>query len=365
MPKNNLKNLLVVTLGILTFIGFFWHVFLFRSDIFKKFDSNYWTNKYNRSQWVVSFSKNPIGDDGLYIYAGYRYMMGDDPSLLNAELPPFGKYLVGLFEISTGFVGIFSVFFSFLFLVLLFFVNKKIFQSSLISMASLAIFSIEPLFYSQIRAPFLDTAYASFLLLGFMLFLNKKYTLSGISFGLFMAIKSPFLIIVVFLSIATWLFFCKQFGIKKMALLVMATILTYVLTYSVSFAHGHGLIYFLKVQKYIIHFYSIGAKAVVGAVFPMIISGRWYTWFSPVQIVSEWNILWAVGLLGSAASIFIWLKQRKDAVLLVFLWLGYYLLFLTFTPVFPRYLLLVIPFMYNLSIWGLSSLIGSKLRFLR
>ncbi len=360
MQKNKLIKILTVVLGFITVVGFFWHVYQYKNDIFKKFDSNYWTKRYNQSQWVVSFSKNPIGDDGLYIYAGYRYIMGDDPSLLNAQLPPFGKYLVGLLEVSTGYIGIFSVVFSFLFLVSIFLLNRKIFQSSVIAMLSIAIFSFEPLFYSQIRAPYLDTAYASFLFFAFLMVLNKKYIISGILLGFFMSIKSPFLIVVVYAAIIVWLIARKNFDFRKILKMVFPTLIVFMLTYSSTFLHGHGLIYFLKVQKYILNFYSIGAKAVIGAVFPMIISGKWYTWFSPVQTVSEWNFLWPIALIGSFVSVYTWFRIRLPAVLLTLIWLMFYFIFLSFTPVFSRYLLLSMPFMYNLTIWSLYVPIRSK-----
>lgn len=401
LPKNISKNKFVkiftLILVIITVGNFFYRVFLYRSDIFKKFDYKYWTYRYTHSQWSTSkclvtdphinpytckwddswYAKHPtilpeyqkisIGDDGLYMYAGAAYIKGQDPTLLNAELPPFGKYLVGIFEIVTGYNGFFSVFFSGLVLILLYLFNKKVFSSSFLAILPVTLFSFDPLFTEQIRAPFLDTLYLSLLLLGFFLLLNKKYLFTGIALGLFMATKSPFLIVVVYSAIIIWLFMQKflssgqkPFSFKNLLLMIIPTIIVYISTYFATFLQGHSLLYLLKVQKYIIHFYSSGAKAVIGAVFPMLFEGNWYTWFSGVQKVAEWSIGWPIVTIGFLAAVGIWFKNKDPKVLFLLLWSGFYLAFLVITPIYARYLLLLLPFLYNLSIWSLSAVIKSR-----
>ncbi len=360
MSRNKLAKILTILFGLVALLNFSWHVYLYRGDIFTKFNSAYWTQRYNESQWVVPNSKNSIGDDGLYIYAGYRYMQGDDPSLLNAELPPLGKYLVGFFEITTGYVGIFSVFFSFFALVLLYIFNRVVFKSSLLAILPVMLFSFEPLFIEQIRAPYLDMVYLCFLLLGFIFFLKKKYILTGIALGAFMAIKSPFLVIVVYGAMFVWLLLARQLSFKKSLAMVLPAAGVFFLSYIAIFSHGHNLLYFFKVQKYIVHFYSSGAKAVLGAVFPMLLNGTWYTWFGPMQKVGEWTYAWSISFVGAVIALVIWFRKSNSAMLFQLLWVVLYLIFLCITPLFARYLLLLLPFLYNLSIWALSVAIKPK-----
>ncbi len=360
MSKNKLAKILTIFLGMITLINFFWHVFLYREDIFTKFNSSYWTKRYLASQWVVPNSKNSIGDDGLYTYAGYRYMRGDDPSLLNAELPPLGKYVVGFFEVTTGYTGIFSLFFSFLSLILFYLFNKLVFKSSLLAILPVVLFSFEPIFIEQIRAPYLDILYLTLFFLGSILFLKKKYVCAGIAFGAFMAVKSPFLIILLYGVLLVWLFLQKQFGARKALVMLLATMGVYTLSYTAVFLHGHTIVYVLKLQKYIVHFYASGAKAVTGAVFPMLLNGSWYTWFSPVQKVYEWQILWPIISISSLLGFVIWLRKKEPFMLFQLLWVGGYVIFLSITPLFARYLLLLLPFLYNLSIWVFSAAIKSK-----
>lgn len=360
MSKNKLLKFLTLFLVILTVGHFIWQIYVYRTDILKKFDAAYWTMRYNQSQWVVPNSKNSVGDDGLYMYAGYRYVKGDDPTLLNAEYPPLGKYIVGLFEVATGYMNIFSLFFGCVVLVLFYILNKQIFKSSLVAMMPVTFFSLEPLFTSQIRAAYLDTLYLTALLLGFIFVLRKKYILAGVAFGAFMSIKAPFLVVVLYGAVILFLWLQKELKIKKASVMIASSLIVFILSYSATFLHGHSIVYFLQVQKYIIHFYSSGAKGVFGAVIPMIFAGNWYTWFGGVQRVGEWSIGWPIVTFGSLVAVGIWFKNKDPKVLFLLLWSGFYLAFLVITPIYARYLLLLLPFLYNLSIWSLSVVIKSR-----
>src|SRR3990167_3285667 len=59
------------------------------------YDPVYWEKRYLESQWVNPMSKHPIGDHGLYTWAGWAYVHGENPILINGETPPLGKYFIG------------------------------------------------------------------------------------------------------------------------------------------------------------------------------------------------------------------------------------------------------------------------------
>lgn len=355
MIKNNSKTILTVLLLLLGFGNFFFQVWLQRQDIFQKFDSTYWTNRYNASQWVTPASKNPIGDDGLYVYVGYALVHGKDPSLINAELPPFGKYLVGIFEIVTGYVGAFSLTMGFFSLVLFFLFSKELLRSSFLASICTIMLSFESLFMEQIRAPFLDTLYLNLFLLASLFFLRKWYLLSAIAIGLFIGVKSPFLGVCLIGCCLCYLFIKKNITTMRILTFTLVPMLVYILSYSRMFFLGHSVLDFLKLQKYILHFYASGAKGVFGAVIPMLVAGKWYTWFGQTLIVQEWTVLWPISFLLGLFGIILVIKERNKypEMLFIILWVLGYLGFLFITPIFPRYLLLLVPFLYNLAIWSL------------
>lgn len=351
---------LLILLIIVNFLG---SILLNKQNIFRKFDYKKWEDKYNKSQWVAPESKNEISDDDLYIFEGYKFVKGHDPSLLSAEVPPLGKYLIGYSEVITGNVGFYGIFFSGLSLILFFILNKLIFRSNLIAIIPVVPFSVELLFREQIGVSLLDVQYLSLLLLTFILFLKKKYLLSGIAVGLFMATKSPFLAILLYVCLFSCLAIKKNLKIKNLILMPIVSFATYTLIHLQLFILGHDFLYFLRVQKYMLHFYQTGVHAAPGTIFPLTLFGYWFTWFNKNGFIKEWNILWPVTFLISIFSVCkaFRAKDVNEGILLIIIWLMLYTAFLVTVPVFPRYLLLTLPFMYNLAVWGILKTIKPRL----
>lgn len=378
---------------------FFWFIFLillinigskiysYRAEYSSKYDPAYWKQRYLKSQWVTTpgcgdldphinpktcvwddtwyanhaklniYKKfESLGDDGLYAYAGWEYIQGKDPSLLNAEMPPFGKYLIGLSILIFNNQNIFALFSIILVLISYFLLNLQVFKNKLIAILPIVLFSFEPLFLTQMRAPFLDLLYLSLLFFTLYFFLRKNFIIFAISLGLMMATKaSSSTFVLVTVTCLSYFFIRKEFKlIKKFLLFQPIVFLTFTLTYFRFFLLGHSFRNFLGVQKWILNFYSTGAKGNLISVWDMIILGKWPTWWNETVKVDEWQIFWPITLLLSIIFILINIKVKKfDENLIFVLWLIIYIIFLSVIPVFPRYLLLALPFMYNLSIWVL------------
>lgn len=340
----------------LVILIFVFSIYSQRENVFRKFDFKKYEDKYNKSQWVVAKSKNQISDEDLYIYAGYKLIHGYDPSLVSAEVPPLGKYLIGFSEQVFGYVGIYGVFFSGLSLILFFILNKMLFKSNILAIIPVLLLSLETLFREQIYASLLDTQYLSLLLLTFIFVLRKNYLLAGISAGLFMATKSPFITAVLYASIFGFFILNKMWDFKKFVIMPLATVITYILIHARLFMLGHSFRYFLSVQHYMIHFYQTGAGGVIGAYFPLLLTGYWFTWFNGNRFIGEWTPVWPLAFILTIYAFYKLIKGRKfdDGFTLISIWLVLYSFFMIFTPIFPRYLLLTIPFMYNLAVWALS-----------
>src|SRR5438552_1706497 len=104
-----MKNKIFLIIIILFVLHLLFRLFSYKDDYLTKYDANYWKERYLHSQWVVPNSKESIGDDGLYAYAGWEYIHGRDPTTLNAEMPPFGKYVIGLCEVIFNNQNIFAL----------------------------------------------------------------------------------------------------------------------------------------------------------------------------------------------------------------------------------------------------------------
>ncbi len=361
--KRNAKLILFAILFAVFFVHLLFIIVGYSKEYTTPFDSAYWTQRYQQSQWVVPNSQNSIGDDGLYAYAGWNYITGGNPALLNAEIPPLGKYIIGFGEILFGNQNVLILLIGILCLGVFYLLNLKLFSNKLLAFIPVVLFSFDPLFTSQLRAPYLDTTYLLFLLLTLYFTLLKKYILVGIFLGCFAATKFPLGSLFIFAPITVWVYLFDKKRIKTFLFSMVFLLLIFLFSYSMYFIKGGTFLGFLGVQKWIIHFYSTGVKASYGIVYPMILFGKWYTWFGGVQKVLEWTILWPVSFIGSIfaflAFIIEYMRDRKMKIeysgrILIALWVISYLVFLTFTPVFPRYLLLLLPFMYNLTIWFLT-----------
>lgn len=330
-------------------------VYSYREEFLIPFNADYWRQRYLASQWVDPLSTNPIGDDGLFTYAAWEYIQGGDPSLINAETPPLGKYLIGASILIFKNQNIFALLVGILTLFVFYKLNLLLFKDRFLATLPVVFFSFEPLFYTQLRAPYLDTLYLLFLLTTFYFLLKEKFLISAIFLGLMAATKntaSTFL-----LMSGTCCFYLLVVKIKRLPLFFGSLLISFsvlLLTYFRYFWLGHSLRDFLGLQKWILNFYAIGAKGTFAMVFPMLLFNRWQTWWSGVVKISEWQISWPILPVVSVWYLVfsIWGK-RLDYFSLLLIWVIIYLAFLSFIPVWPRYFLNLLPFLYILSLKGI------------
>ena len=357
------KKILLIFFIILFACHLLFRIYAYRGRYTTKFNSNYWKERYLKSQWVVPNSTNSIGDDGLYIYSSWELIKGADPTLINPETQYLSKYILGLTILLFKNENIFALIIGLSSLGVYYIFNYQIFKSKFWAFLPAMLFSFDPLFYTQLRAPFFDLTQLLFLLLVFIFIIKKKYFISSIMLGFFAASKLAFLAVLPVLAIliAITIHYKDKKEIYKYFLSLPISFFVFVLTYLRYFLIGHNFIDFIKVQKYILSFYKDGARSpFIGTIFPLILQGKWYTHFSTVQIVKEWSMLWPLSCIISVFSFF----QRKNIqfpILLVISWSVIYGAFLAISPVFPRYLLLLLPFLYNLTVWVISKSIPLKL----
>lgn len=319
----------------------------YRGEYLIKYDPAYWKDRYLKSQWVDPQSKESIGDDGLYAYAGWEYVHGADPTLINAEMPPLGKYLIGLSILIFRNQNLFALLIGILVLFVFYKLNRLILKDNFWALLPVALFSLEPLYYQQLRAPYLDTLYLLFLLSTFYFLFKEKFLLSAVFLGLMAATKNTVsTFILVGGTCGLYLLIAKKKKLPLFLKSLLVSILILLLTYSRYFWLGHSFRDFLGVQKWVLNFYAIGAKGTLGMVFPMFFN-RWQTWWDGVLKIKEWQITWPILLVtGSWYLVSSILRRRHDDLSLIVIWLVIYLMFLSFIPVWPRYFLLLLPFLY-------------------
>lgn len=363
------KIFLFLFLGIVLNLSL--RIYIHREQYLTKYDPNYWHDRYLKSQWVTPNSKESIGDDGLYAYSGWRYIHRSDPSLLNPEMPPLGKLIIGASITVFGNPNIQTLIFGFGVLVFLYHLSRLLLGKTL-SLLAVYLFTLEPIFADQLTVSLLDLQELFFLLASmffFFKFLKSKKNiplfLSFLFLGAIMSVKFYLVALLVAITYFSALMIINKRLIFKFFLFAPTVLLIYLFSYTGYFLNYHSLREFLALQKWMAVFHKSSlAFAFPGGPFWMMFFNRWESWFGGLWyrdhvIISapDWQITWPIIFLLTAATT-VGIIIRKNSLktypsqirFTLSFWIIVYLLFLSFIPIFPRYLILAIPIMYILSL---------------
>lgn len=360
---------------LIVFIHFAQILYFQRSYFIEKYDVSYWKDRFEHSQWQLPLSKRIIGDDGLFAYVGYTLFNGVNVAGVNAETPPVGKYLIGFSIVLFKNPAYYGLFFGVGSLVFFFLIARKVFHKN-IALFTMALLFLDPLFFTQFWKSWLEIAQLFFLLFNIFLFFclpdskSKKTIgvalLSGFVLGLFAETKLPVLLPIIF--VLEVLFLLRRKQLSSVLVFFVGIISAVVLSYSQYFLLGHNFVDFAKLQKYIFSFYlQSGLVVHKGALLQVLLFGKFPDIVTSVStIVSEWWIAWAIiTLLGlPVLLILLFRKDTQDYIkgFAVFLLAG--LLLFSFIPSYPRYLLVLLPFLYAFSVMGVQRLIRPQLQMI-
>lgn len=348
-------------------------IFFKRATFFSTYDAIYWKDRYEHSQYQLPLSQRIIGDDGLYAYAGYRVINGDNPFSINVDKPPAAKYLIGssikIFGNPSSGSLVFGLFSMYIYFQLVYLLIKDRFWSLL---ASLLLF-LDPIFFSQFFISGLDIYQLFFLLFNFMLVIKistAKHTsvwfalAAGFALGFFIEIKPPILLPIVFALETILLLFRSD---KKYYFIFIIGIIVGILVPYIRYIQlGYGFIDILKVHKYMLSFYQQSNLSIhIGAIIQTLLTGKFPHITSGIPLsVAEWSLMWPLisflALLGIFAGFIV---RKSDSYLWRIFALFLFLSFMvyTFIPSYPRYLLTILPFLYIFAVKLLKEHVNRRL----
>ncbi len=359
-----MKKKIIIFLLVLGIIyNFFksYKLFDFKKILNNKFDLKKYEKLYNQSQWVISKSKNPIGDDILYTYAGTKYILGENIILINSEHPPLGKNLIGLsgiylkneyyFSLLSGILTIFSFYL----------LTTLVLKEKLISLLLSIFLFFEPVFVVNYFLTLLDLLTFSFLNFYFYFLIkstnSKNYLLiflSNFFLGLIISTKFYALWLPIFLTTIVYFFVNKN--LKTLIYYLFGQIITltvFILNYFQYFARGYNFIDFLKLQKYIFIFNQEGRKEFVflnNSLFLLLFKGEFFINLKQTIKESLFSIFWPISTIITLISFFI----KKIFLSPITLWIIIYSLTQIYSITNVRYLMLLIPYLYLTSIFILK-----------
>lgn len=375
MTKTFLKEISKVFI-VLFFIAScfsFIRVIIANKYIFEEqYNYNKYKKKFDNSQWIVTNKNKNItvmSDADLYSFVASELLQQKDPTVINFETPPLGKYLIAASIMIFNNQRMVSLFFSFACLILIFYLAFIISYSLIASLLSVSFTMTSWLFIDQLlNSPQMDIFQLFFLLIMiifFTLFEKKKQMryliIASISVGAFASMK--FFFIYLFFTIL-WLGLFYLYKKKTLKIIIKNLFFIFFIANGVYFFyylnyfiyHNGTVINLIKVQKWIVGFYTVNSPIettkLIGSYLPLIYLNKWKFWSEgyPVIKYDNWSISWPVfHILGWISITFLLLKKKvkNNTVLeLLILFIITYSLFLLFMPIWPRYFLLLYVFLY-------------------
>jgi len=327
---------------------------------------------YGISQYVKEKDAAWIADEILFSYAGWNYINGGNPILVNPENPPLGKYLVGISIKIFNNPSIPSLIFGFLSLFSLYLLSSTFIKEGSLALLPVAFFSWGKLFREQLTyVPLFETLALTFLVLAIYFFIKaqgkrKYFILANLFLGALWATR-PWMATVP-LIIAWIVYLLAQKDLKKLVYWLLATpvaVLVLLASYWRLFFEGWGIYKILSVQKWIL-WYHQSRLINFGSVWEFIYLAKWHVWWGdkPYLAINQWSILWPIfTTLALAFSVLVlakgfgikkeWFKNFKfeTKVLTVCLWVIFYLVFLSFGNINSRYVFYLFPFCYILGVY--------------
>src|SRR3989344_1572771 len=135
----NLHSLMVFVFWVILIFGIIVYIVINYKYFTRRFNPVYFGNLYSQSQYVIGErSKGGIGDDGLYAFARYYYLLQKgDVASVNFEHPPLGKYLIGLSIYLFGNENVINIIYYSLILIISYKLSRVFFTDNLFSLLSI------------------------------------------------------------------------------------------------------------------------------------------------------------------------------------------------------------------------------------
>lgn len=366
-PKTKLLSLILL---VIIFLNLFYFILKNRNSFLSVFDTRYWGERYQRSQWAKGYEATELmGDAELYAYAGWRQVKGDDPTEINAEVPPLGRYLLGFSILIFGNQNIISPILGIILLWITYLISREILGKTNWALLPILLLSLDKLFKENLTTSMLDLPLAVFMALAFYFLIKARenrrlYPAVAVCLAAISATKMYLLGFALTATIGLYLLFCLIVFHLPDIFWFFASLPIFILAYCgfyiVYFINGNNLLDFKYLHFWIRHFAWVRVDNYPkGEIFKILLFGRWLTWWEGLkQIkVNQWNIFWPVSFLG---SLFITPQSliKKDYPLLVLLlWIFSSLAVFSVGVPYPRYLLPILLPLYILLTYNTKKLI--------
>lgn len=329
----------------------FFHLFENKSNFLRVYDHNYYGQLYSDSQYVRGpASKGGIGDDGLYAFAGYYYLIqGGDVSSVNFEHPPLGKYLIGLSILLFRNENIINIIY---FLILLYFTYKLGFillKNKTLALLSCGILSWDPIFLDNLLRSHLDLPLALFVTVAIYFFLvglknQKYYYLSMFFWGAAFSTRFFPMMVIIYLYLLVIVFFYARKTLVEFIKSSTLIPIVYFVSHISFFLYHPSIIEFLRHKKWMLAWFT-GTPSIFGNIWRNIYTGTYLDSTRKLVIDEHWNmsISLVVTLAVMQFALFKLIKNNRELIILYGLSLVYLIYITVLTNGLNKFLMPIYP----------------------
>lgn len=328
----------------------------------KKFDPVHVGKVYSQSQYVLGpASKDGIGDDWLYAFAGYYYLFqGGDISSVNFEHPPLGKYLMGLSILFFGNENVINLIYFIFLLLFTYKISKLVNNSRFLASISVTILSFDPLFLDNLIRSMLDLPFTLFFIGGVYFYLmglriSKYFYLSYLFWGMAFSTRffPAFVILYIFMTVIL-VKYQKSF-LKQYILASFLVPIIYLLSHSAFFIYHPSMIEFLRHKKWMLVWFT-GTPVLYGNIWKNIFTGRYLDSTGQEALNNHWAVSIPVVVVSAMTNISKSTLKLNNLLIIYGICLVYliYLTILTgglqkfLMPIFPLLCVLAVDHSYRL-----------------
>jgi predicted membrane-bound dolichyl-phosphate-mannose-protein mannosyltransferase len=332
---------------IIIYVFIYFIIFIFNNKIYftKKFDFEFYSKLYSESQYVKGpLSIGGIGDDGLYAFAGYYYLIQlKDVSTVNFEHPPLGKYLIGMSILIFNNQNILNIVYFLLLILYTYKLSMLINKDRFLSSLSIFFLIQIPLLLDHTLRSLLDLPFTLFVLLAVYYLIkaknnNKNYILSLAFWGMAFATRFFPIFLVIYFYILVRVFLLDRQNVIKFILYSTVIPLIYLFVHISFFIYHPSLIDFLRHKIWMISWFS-GSKPIFGNIIRLLFTGNYLSPDGRFLHDIHWNIF--IPFLIFFALIYFKCRKKNKFLYLFFLIYLIYVIFLTnglqkfILPVYP------------------------------
>ncbi len=339
----------------------------------RPYDHKLMAEKYEQSQYRQGSGSKGIGDDGLYAFAGYYYISGGDPTQVNFEHPPLGKYIIGLSILLFKNENALYPALALLLIIGTMVLVRHLYNNHLLTLVSgyLLVLSQQiriqyvPVNTAQMGLSLLDLPLAVFFVWGIVAFYKAQkkpgiYFLSSLLFGLAFSVKFFPSLVLILGGLCVYMYRFQKSSLKIWLVSLLLVPVVYLISYLMFFKYHFSFIEFINFHRYLVG-WRLGNPVVWGNALQSLLTGSYRNWWDGGYVFDrEWNFEMPLLLIASATGAILAIKHKKISLYVLMIISGIYFLYLNFgTTGVIRYSLPIYPLLLILSLYPLKLIINS------